>query len=210
MQADLQRAKERLDRDVEDAWKNGYLTDEEYDTFKVSGLLPKGYFTEMTDRRVGFYAVPSAHSGKPLWLQKIHEGIYFNKLQAFAYQYRELYVLYDCSKSGYAILDGYTPGVEIVSRKNTQFSDISVATGIGYIHEMIKKYPKGAKVADVPSSGLQTGCAPDLEGTFAGHKLSGQHVLEVPRQIEPIPQEVLDAADAAGVKIRDVYGNVYN
>jgi len=208
LQKQVRKGKEDLDKQVEQSWRDGYLTDEEYEIYKLSAELPKGYFTSLKDKRVGFYATPSEHRGKPLWLQKMLEGIYFNKLMAFSYQYRELYVENAKSKSGYSILDFYIPGREIGSRKNTQFSDISVDTGIGYLRELVDKYPRGAVVADVPSSGLQTGGAP-VEESFAGHKLSGKYVLEVPRQIEPIPLEVLKEAERLGIEIRDVYGNIY-
>jgi RHS repeat-associated protein len=117
LQQDVKESQKRLEKDVEQAWREGYLTDEEYETYKTSKLLPRGYFTSMTDKRIGFYATPSAHNGKPLWLQKVHEGIYFNKLMAFSYQYRELYIIFKGSKSGYSILDFYIPGREIGSRK---------------------------------------------------------------------------------------------
>jgi hypothetical protein len=142
-------------------------------------------------------------------LQRILEGNYFNHLQFFSYQYRELYVEYAGSKSGYAILDFYIPDREIGSRKNTQFSEITIETGIQYLRELITKYPKGARIADVPSSGEQTGGMPS-DKSLAGAKLAGKHVLEVPRQISPIPPAVLEEANRLGITIRDVYGHEYN
>jgi RHS repeat-associated protein len=205
----VKRAKENLDRQIDEARDNGFLTDEEYDDYKASGNLPRGFFTDLKDRRIGFYATPSEHRGRPEWLQRIIEGIYFNRLQYFSYQYRELYVEYAGSKSGYAILDFYIPGLEIGSRKNTQFSEITIETGIQYLRELVTKYPKGARIADVPTSGEQTGGLPSAK-SLAGAKLEGRHVLEVPRQISPIPPEVLDEANRLGITIRDVYGHEYN
>jgi hypothetical protein len=44
---------------------------------------------------------------------------------------------------------------------------------------------------------------------MAGQKLEGEYVLEIPRQIEPIPDAVLHEADRLGIKLRDVYGTEY-
>lgn len=55
-----------------------------------------------------------------------------------------------------------------------------------------------ATVANVPSS-----------GPLAGQLLQGQYILEVPVQTNPVPQAVLDAANKAGVLIRDVNGTIY-
>ena len=71
-------------------------------------------------------------------------------------------------------------------------------TGIRYVNELPAKYPINGIIADVPSS-----------GAMAGRPLQGQHYLEVPVQIKPVPTAVLDAAEHAGVIIRDVNGRVY-
>jgi hypothetical protein len=60
------------------------------------------------------------------------------------------------------------------------------------------KYPVNATIAKVPSS-----------GALAGLPLLGQYYLEVPIQLRPIPQSVLDVANRAGVLIRDVNGKVH-
>jgi len=100
---------------------------------------------------------------------------------------------------GYFRLDSYNPDSgEIVSRKFTQLSDIQESTANSYINEIPSKYPVGATVADVPSS-----------GTLAGSTLHGQYVLEVPPQVNPVPQGVLNSANQAGVLIRDTNGHVY-
>ncbi|MCU6368780.1 MULTISPECIES: hypothetical protein [Enterobacter] len=85
-----------------------------------------------------------------------------------------------------------------MSRKFTQFSDITESTATNYIREAVNKYPAGATIAKVPSS-----------GSLGGDALRGTNILEVPPQVKPIPQSVLNAADKAGVVIRDTNGKVY-
>lgn len=79
-----------------------------------------------------------------------------------------------------------------------QLSEIQEPTAIRYINEMTTKYPANATIADVPSS-----------GPLSGRPLVGQHYLEVPVQARPIPQSVLNAAERAGVIIRDINGQIY-
>ncbi|WP_156440226.1 MULTISPECIES: hypothetical protein [unclassified Burkholderia] len=96
-------------------------------------------------------------------------------------------------------MDSYNPGLgEIVSRKFTQLSDIKTQTAVSYINEIPGKYSVNAGIANVPSS-----------GGLGGQMLRGQYYLEVPVQIRPVPQSVLDAANKAGVLIRDVNGRIY-
>lgn len=45
--------------------------------------------------------------------------------------------------------------------------------------------------------------------SFAGKRLDGDYILEVPVQVNPIPQSVLDYAREQGVRIRDVEGRLY-
>lgn len=71
-------------------------------------------------------------------------------------------------------------------------------TALNYVNELPAKYPVNGTIANVPSS-----------GGLAGQPLLGQHILEVPVQLRPIPQSVIDAADRAGVLIRDINGHVY-
>lgn len=103
-------------------------------------------------------------------------------------------------------MDSYDPiKGEIVSRKSTQFSELSEATAISYINEIPKKYPPGTKIADVPSS--KTG---KNSGIFdSGTEIQGQMILEVPVQNTPISQSILDAADKSKVIIRDINGKIY-
>ena len=137
------------------------------------------------------------YSGNTKWLDDLKFGNNYNKAHAFDYQYRELYI--ENPKGGYYRLDAYNPGKAILSRKFTQLGEISEQTAINYINELAKKYPAGAKIANVPSS-----------GPLAGLKLRGQLYLEVPYQNMPIPRAVIDAANAKNILIKDVYGNIYN
>jgi filamentous hemagglutinin len=137
-------------------------------------------------------------SGKPSWLARIEQGNAFNAERSVAYPYSEVYVN-KAAGGGYYRLDSYNPtSGEIVSRKFTQFSEIQDNTGIGYLNEMTSKYPAGATIANVPSSGV-----------LSGQLLRGQQILEVPVQLKPIPQSVLDTANRSSILIRDVKGKVY-
>lgn len=97
---------------------------------------------------------------------------------------------------------------EIVSRKYTQFSEIQIETGMSYIRELKDKYPQGAIIADVPSNraGGANAC---LEG-YINTGITGTQILEVPVQINPIPQRLLDEASMFDIKIRDINGKTYN
>ena len=107
----------------------------------------------------------------------------------------------------YFILDAYIPprpGVEgqIVSRKNSQLASVQEATAIGYIGEFRRKYSPGETIASTNS----------VPTNLRGGTLQGQQYLEVPVQNQPIPQAVLDFANAQEprVIIRDVAGREYN
>ena len=142
--------------------------------------------------------VAAVNAAKPGWLQNVQAGNKFNAEQSKNYPYNELYVNKP-NGNGYYRVDSYNPATgEIVSRKFTQFSDITEATATNYIREAVNKYPAGASIAKVPSS-----------GSLGGNKLEGANILEIPPQIKPIPQSVLDAADKAGVTIRDINGKIY-
>ena len=69
-----------------------------------------------------------------------------------------------------------------------------------YIREIVRKYPRGAVIADVPSTRRMG---------LAGKKLEGAYFLEVPVQNAPVSQKILDYARKHDVYIRDVLGNVY-
>ncbi len=66
-------------------------------------------------------------------------------------------------------LDSYNEGLEIVSRKATNFDDIQLSTFEGYLKELIKKYPEGAKIT-----------APKYGTRLENKALKGKLKLEVP------------------------------
>ncbi|WP_222853153.1 PAAR domain-containing protein [Massilia genomosp. 1] len=137
-------------------------------------------------------------SSRPAWLTRLDEGNAFNAERSIAYPHNEVYIN-SPKGTGYTRLDSYNPvSGEIVSRKFTQLSEIQPQTGINYVNELTAKYPVNGTIANVPSS-----------GALAGRPLLGQHYLEVPVQLRPIPQSILDAANRAGVVIRDVNGRVH-
>ena len=126
-------------------------------------------------------------SAKPEWLQNVQADNKFNAEQSKNYPYNELYVNKP-NGNGYYRVDSYNPATgEIVSRKFTQFADVTEATATNYIREAVNKYPAGATVANVPSSG-------DLGGSL----LRGKNILEVPPQAKPIPQSIIDTARKSG------------
>jgi RHS repeat-associated protein len=140
---------------------------------------------------------PFAASNRPIWLQRVDAGNQFNQIRRPFYPYNEIRINTD--GGDYVVLDSYDPVAgEIISRKFTQFADIQEQTGIGYVNELASKYAAGSPIASVPSS-----------GTLAGQELVGDLILEVPAQIQPIPQSVLNAAKKANVTIRDVNGTIY-
>jgi hypothetical protein len=133
------------------------------------------------------------------WLKNMAMGNAFNAERAANFPYNELYVNKP-DGAGYYKLDSYNPDTrEIVSRKFTQLGSVQESTAIAYINEIAAKYPAGAAIANVPST----------KPALLGQTLQGNYYLEVPVQIGPIPQRVLDAARRADVKIRDTNGKVY-
>ena len=98
------------------------------------------------------------------------------------------------------VVDSYILGKEIVSRKYTQFSEIQESTGIGYVNELAYKYAPGSVISDSPFN----------PKVLRGSTLTGDMILEVPVQNNPIPQNVLNSATSKGITIRDVLGKEYN
>lgn len=104
--------------------------------------------------------------------------------------------------SGRARLDAYEPNREIISRKSGdtgQLASLGYDGALAHLQELTSTYPPGAVIADVPSS------PPHL----VGKPLAGQMILEVPPQISPVPADVLKAAQARNIVIRDWLGKVY-
>ncbi|HEZ3563435.1 TPA: S-layer family protein [Neisseria meningitidis] len=136
----------------------------------------------------------------PIYRIRINNGNEFNRIMSSKYPYNELYVANPKSATGYFRVDSYNPATEeIISRKFTQFSQIQESTGIGYIKEAVRKYSPGAVISNVPSTPT----------TIRGRKLEGKLILEVPAQVNPIPQSVLRAAQEENVIIRDTTGRIY-
>jgi hypothetical protein len=137
----------------------------------------------------------------PDWLRdQWNRGNEFNRIRRPAYPYNEIRIKVPGNKD-YSVLDSYNPRTgEIVSRKFTQFSNIQEQTAINYVNEIGRKYEPGFEIADVPS----------VPRELKGERLRGRKILEVPVQVRPIPQAILDAASNSRVIIRDVNGRVYN
>ena len=113
------------------------------------------------------------------------------------------------AKRKYVRLDSYVPNKEIVSRKYTQFDEVSEETAIRYLKELEEKYSPGSIIADVPSNISKAN-----DGIFKANKgnvLNGQMILEVPVQKKAdIPPNVLEYAKKNDIVIRDVNRKIYN
>ena len=113
------------------------------------------------------------------------------------------------AKRKYVRLDSYVPNKEIVSRKYTQFDEVSEETAIRYLKELEEKYSPGSIIANVPSNISKANA-----GIFKannGNVLKGQMILEVPVQKKAdIPPNVLKYATDHRIKIRDIKGKYYN
>jgi filamentous hemagglutinin len=100
----------------------------------------------------------------------------------------------------YVKLDSYDPVAgEIVSRKFTQLAEVAPGTARSYINEIADKYAPNTKIANTPS----------VPSALRGQLLQGEMILEIPPQNAPIPQQILDAAAAKNVLIRDSNGRIY-
>ena len=134
----------------------------------------------------------------PRWnIEQAQAGNDFNRSQRGVYSAEELLL-----ENGKRV-DGYTPGLVIVSRKRTQFSEISPMTAEKYVIELLDKYGPGNIVADKPYNRVHY---PRL----VGQPLDGQLVLEVSVQHTPIPEELGSLARRWGVVIRDFNGTILN
>ena len=112
------------------------------------------------------------------------------------------------AKHKYVRLDSYVPNKEIVSRKYTQFDEVSEETAIRYLKELEEKYSPGSIIADVPSN--NTGSNKKIFELNGDNVLRGQMILEVPVQKAEIPPNVLDYAKKNDIIIRDVSKKNYN
>lgn len=112
------------------------------------------------------------------------------------------------AKHKYVRLDSYVPNKEIVSRKYTQFDEVSEETAIRYLKELSNKYSPGSIIADIPSN--NTGSNKKIFELNGDNVLRGQMILEVPVQHKAIPKGVINYANLKGIKIRDTNNHIYN
>ena len=110
------------------------------------------------------------------------------------------------AKRKYVRLDSYVPNKEIVSRKKTQFDEVSEETAIRYLKELEEKYSPGSIIADVPSNKI--GANREIFKDNKGNVLKGQMILEVPVQHEAVPKKVIAYANLKGIKIRDTNNHI--
>ena len=133
------------------------------------------------------------------WWRNFRRGNDFNIEQKKHYKYNEIYICKQginvdgsCKGSGkdrYVRLDSYDKeNKKIVSRKHTKFdeSEKSIKQGKNYMKELRAKYYSGATIAPVKSSkGM---------GFNTKEKLQGKMILEIPKQPNGIPKDLLDYA----------------
>ena len=109
------------------------------------------------------------------------------------YQYNEVTVehMIDGKAKKYR-LDGYNDGVEIVSRKATDFDNIQASTFENYCKELVSKYPVGTKIT-----------APKYGNLLEGKTLQGSYKLEVPitNKLSPKLQEFINIANKYDIEI---------
>ena len=94
-----------------------------------------------------------------------------------------------------------------MSRKYTQFDEVSEETAIRYLKELEDKYAPGTIIADVPSNKI--GANREIFKDNKGNVLKGQMILEVPEQKAKIWPNVLDYAKKNDIIIRGVNGKIY-
>ncbi|WP_421941941.1 polymorphic toxin-type HINT domain-containing protein [Pedobacter sp.] len=136
----------------------------------------------------------------PDWLARMYKGNYFNFIREGFYKrmggFNE--VVLESGKR----LDSYIPGKEIVSRKFTQLANVTEETAKKYIDELVSKYPPGTAIKET---------ARNADAIAKGGKeLSGNMILEVPKQAGEISKEVLEHATDNFVQIRDITGKILN
>jgi hypothetical protein len=183
-------------------WQNELITDDEYFLYLATGTLvlqpdspARGSGTgSSAGSAIGF---DRKRETDERWWYIMWLGYAYNRARMFDNPFNEVYVVGD-DGNDYR-LDA-TNLKEIISRKFTQFAQISEETGIRYVQEMVKKYHPGTRIKKVDSSkGI-------LMHTDV---LTGRMVLVVPVQRYPIPRAVLEEAKRLNVTIRDDFGNEF-
>ena len=71
-------------------------------------------------------------------------------------------------------------------------------------NEFLEKYGEGRRILGTPRNRAQ------LPAELIGQPLTGQKVLEVPIQTEPVPTELAELFRRNGIIIRDPQGTTYN
>ncbi|MEH1128257.1 DUF4157 domain-containing protein [Micromonospora sp. CPCC 206061] len=143
--------------------------------------------------------IPELESREPAesWAERVMRGNDFNAARRGVYAAEELRL------GNGMIVDGYTPGQAIVSRKETQLASIRPEQAERYVNEFLDKYGPGNVIADTPRNR-------SLYGPLVGQRLQGELILEVPIQSVPVPEELGTWARRLGIVIRDQAGTVYN
>jgi hypothetical protein len=137
-------------------------------------------------------------SGSREFMRKVIAGNRFNYFLNPRYKYAEI-PLTTRNKLPFR-LDSYTPGEAIVSRKLTQFGNITEGTAKGYIDEFVTKYAAGTRIADT---------AKTRELGIAGRRLQGKMILEVPPQSGEVSEDILTYARNHEIHIVDLNGKDY-
>ncbi|MCC2322617.1 hypothetical protein [Cellulomonas xiejunii] len=140
-------------------------------------------------------------------LAAMFEGRKFNHAREGTYEYHEVTIRQPDGSVKY--LDDYTPGEAVVSRKTTQFADVTEDRARAIIREFAHKHPTqnpDFTIADTPANRAAFSSAPHLVGT----PLDGSMILEVPVQTRAVPPSVREYAAARGVVIHDTSGTVLN
>ncbi|OUE25172.1 hypothetical protein BFL36_05265 [Clavibacter michiganensis] len=137
------------------------------------------------------------------WRRRVTEGIKFNYENHGRYPHNEVTLA-----NGYRV-DSYIPGREIVSRKHTQIAEVLSRSAMAEIKEITRKYAPGSLIK-TPIRPRPDTVFSEANRVLGGLRLRGQPILEVPPQVHPIPDVVLEYADAHRVIIRDTTGHVYN
>jgi len=126
-------------------------------------------------------------------------GNTFNTDRERVYPHNEVWVEHPTTGKRVRV-DSYVPNREIISRKYPEGGYLDTERGVGYIVELVEKYPSGAIISNVPTT---------RAAGLAGQPLRGRLILEVPVLTREVPKELLDFASRNGVTIRDETGRVY-
>src|SRR5262249_42144234 len=134
---------------------------------------------------------------RPTGEERMMRGNDFNDAQKGVYDYSEVTL-----ENGKRV-DGWSPGREIVSRKETQLAELSEKQAENYFNEFLDKYGPGNRVADTPKARAEY---PHL----IGQPLDGNLILEVPIQKAPPPDWFGELARRWNITVRDPAGTIYN